>query len=185
VTHRIVLGAALAALALLAAACGGGEDDAPPPTPQGFVREQGVEWTFARPRDWSPIEVTQQSAGKQLLGFQSELGPSGLPAQVGLGLNPRYPNALGDAVQLAKETSEIKYPGYKVLDERKLDLPGADAYRIDAEYRSFQENPVAIRTVDLLVQTSKGTQMNFFVRASAADFERLDLDRVVETFRVR
>jgi hypothetical protein len=127
VSHRIVIGAALAALALLAAGCGGGEDDdAPPPVPQGFVREQGREWTFDRPRDWSPIEA-EPAPGKELLGFQSGIGPAGLPAQVGLGTNPRYTNELGQAVQLAKEQSEIKYPRYKVLDERELDLPGADA----------------------------------------------------------
>jgi hypothetical protein len=185
VSHRIVIGTALAALALLAAGCGGGDDDdTPPPVPQGFVREQGREWTFARPRDWSPIEA-EPAPGKELLGFQSGLGPAGLPAQVGLGTNPRYTNELRQAVQLAKEQSEIKYPRYKVLDERELDLPGADAYRIDAEYETFQDGPVPVRTVDLLVQTSGGTQMNFFVRAAADDFERLDLERVVSTFRVR
>jgi hypothetical protein len=185
VSHRIVIGAALATLALLAAGCGGGgDDDAPPPVPQGFVQEQGREWAFARPREWSPIEAAPE-AGKELLGFQSTLGPAGLPAQVGLGTNPRYTDGLGQAVQLAKEQSEIKYPRYEVLDEREVDLPGADAYRIDAQYESYQEDPVPVRTVDLLVQTSRGTQMNFFVRASADDFERLDLERVVSTFRVR
>jgi hypothetical protein len=183
-SHRIVIGAALAALTMLAAGCGGGDDNAPPPVPQGFVREQGAKWTFARPRDWAQIEA-QQTPGKELLGFQSGLGPEGLPAQVGLGLNPRYPGALGEAVQFAKEQSEIKYPGYKVLDEREIELAGADGYRIDAQYDSFQDDPVPVRTVDLLVQTSQGTQMNFFVRASAADFDRLDLERVVKTFRVR
>ena len=183
VSHRIVIGAALCALALLAAGCGG-DDDAPPPVPQGFVVEQGREWTFARPRDWSPIEA-EPTPGKELLGFQSGLGPAGLPAQVGLGTNPRYGNELGQAVQLAKEQSEIKYPGYEVLDERELELAGADAYRIDAEYDSFDDEPVRVRTTDLLVKTAGGTQMNFFVRAAADDFERLGLERVVSTFRVR
>ena len=183
VSHRIVIGAALCALALLAAGCGG-DDDAPPPVPQGFVVEQGREWTFARPRDWSPIEA-EPTPGKELLGFQSGLGPAGLPAQVGLGLNPNYPDELTQAVQLAKEQSQITYPGYKVLREREVELDGADAYRIDAQYDSFQEDSVPVRTVDLLVQTPDSTQMNFFVRAAASDFERLGLERIVATFRVR
>jgi hypothetical protein len=182
--RRLSLGAALAAVAILAPGCGGGDDDAPPPVPSGFVREQGRDWTFARPRGWSAVEAKPQP-GKELLGFESASGPAGLPAQVGLGLNPDYPNELDEAVQLAKEQSAITYPGYKVLREREVELAGADAYRIDAEYRSFQDDPVAVRTVDLLVQTPDDTQMNFFVRAAATDFERLDLERIVQTFRVR
>ena len=182
-SHRIVIGAALAVLAVLAPACGG-DEQSPPPVPDGFVREQGRAWTFARPREWSQIEA-RETPGKELLGFQSGLGPAGLPAQVGLGLNPNYPNELGQAVQLAKEQSQITYPGYKVLREREVELDGADAYRIDAQYDSFQEDPVPVRTVDLLVQTPDSTQMNFFVRAAATDFERLGLERIVETFRVR
>ena len=183
-SRRLLLGAALAALALLPAACGGDGDDAPPPLPSGFVREQGREWTFARPRDWSAVEA-DAAPGRELVGFESALGPAGLPAQVGLGLNPDYPNELAQAVQLAKEQSAIAYPGYKVLREREVELPGADAYRIDAEYRSFQDDPVPVRTVDLLVQTPGDTQMNFFVRAAATDFERLELERIVQTFRLR
>jgi hypothetical protein len=181
-TRRLVIFGV--ALAILAPACGGDDDDAPPPVPSGFVREQGREWTFARPREWSAVE-TKPTPGKELLGFQSALGSAGLPAQVGLGLNPDYPNELAQAVQLAKEQSEITYPGYKVLHEREVELAGANAYRIDAEYPSFQDDPVPVRTVDLLVQTPDDVQMNFFVRAAATDFERLDLERIVQTFRVR
>jgi hypothetical protein len=185
-TRRLTFGAALAALAILAPGCGGGggDDDPPPPVPDGFVREQGREWTFARPRDWSAVEANP-TPGKELLGFESAVGPDGLPAQVGLGLNPDYPNELSQAVQLAKEQSDITYPGYKVLREREVELAGADAYRIDAEYRSFQDDPVTVRTVDLLVQTPDDVQMNFFVRAAATDFDRLELERIVQTFRVR
>jgi hypothetical protein len=179
---RLLTGAALAVVALLAPGCGG--DDAPPPLPAGFVREQGREWTFARPRDWAAVDASP-APGKELLGFESALGPAGLPAQVGLGIGPDYPNALDQAVQLAKEQHKIAYPGYKVLREREVEIAGADAYRIDAEYRSFQDEPVPVRTVNLLVQTPGDTQMNFFVRAAAADFERLDLERIVQTFRVR
>jgi hypothetical protein len=181
-TRRLVIFGV--ALAILVPGCGGSGDDAPPPVPEGFVREQGREWTFARPRDWSAIEANA-TPGKELLGFESGLGPAGLPAQVGLGLNPDYPNELRQAVQLAKEQSEITYPGYKLLREQEVEIAGADAYRIDAEYRSFQDDPVPVRTVDLLVQTPDKVQMNFFVRAAAADFERLDLERIVETFSVR
>jgi hypothetical protein len=181
---RIAIGAALGGITALAAACGGDDAPAPPPTPSGFVREQGRQWTFARPRDWAAVEAAA-APGKELVGFQSPLGPAGLPAQVGLGLNPDYPNELAQAVQLAKEQSEITYPGYKVLEEREVELAGASAYRIDAEYRSFQDEPVPVRTVDLLVQTEDAVQMNFFVRAAATDFDRLGLERIVETFRVR
>ena len=177
---RYALGALLGGIAALAAACGGGD----PPAPSGFVREEGREWTFARPRDWSAVEAAA-APGKELVGFQSPLGPAGLPAQVGLGVNPDYPNALAQAVQLAKEQSEITYPGYKVLEAREIELAGADAYRIDAEYRSFQDEPVPVRTVDLLIQTEDAVQMNFFVRAAATDFDRLGLERIVETFRLR
>jgi hypothetical protein len=181
---RIAVGAALGSIAALAAACGGDDAPAPPPTPSGFVREEGRQWTFARPRDWSAIGAAA-APGKELVGFESAPGPAGLPAQVGLGIAPDYPNELSQAVQLAKEQSEITYPGYEVLEEREIELAGADAYRIDAEYRSFQDEPVPVRTVDLLIQTKDAVQMNFFVRAAASDFERLGLERIVETFRLR
>jgi hypothetical protein len=181
---RIAVGAALGGIAALAAACGGDDAPAPPPTPSGFVREEGRQWTFARPRDWSAIGAAA-APGKELVGFESAPGPAGLPAQVGLGIAPDYPNELSQAVQLAKEQSEITYPGYEVLEEREIELAGADAYRIDAEYRSFQDEPVPVRTVDLLVQTEDAVQMNFFVRAAASDFDRLGLERIVETFRLR
>jgi hypothetical protein len=181
---RLALGAVLGGIAALAASCGGEDPPAPPPTPSGFVREEGREWTFARPSDWSAV-TTAETPGKELIGFESALGPAGLPAQVGLGVNPDYPNRLSQAVQLAKEQSEITYPGYKVVEEREIELAGAEAYRIDAEYRSFQDEPVPVRTVDLLIQTEDAVQMNFFVRAAATDFDRLGLERIVETFRLR
>jgi hypothetical protein len=181
---RLLPAAALTLLALIAPGCGGGGDEGPPPVPSGFVREQGREWTFARPSDWSAVDA-EPAAGKELLGFESALGPAGLPAQVGLGIGRDYPNELGQAVRLAKEQHKISYPGYKILREQELELAGADAYRIDAEYASFQEESVPVRTVNLLVQTSDDTQMNFFVRAAASDFERLGLERIVDTFHVR
>jgi hypothetical protein len=180
-TRRV---AAILGLALLVPACGGGDEPPkPPPVPTGFVREEGREWTFARPSDWAKLQ-TKPAAGKQLVGFESAAGPTGLPAQVGLGIGHDFPNELAQAVQLAKEQSKITYPDYRVLREHRIELPGADAYRIDAEYSSFQDEPVPVRTVDLLVQTPGDVQMNFFVRAAATDFERLDLERIVRSFRV-
>jgi len=177
---------AVGAAALLAACGGGGEDPAPPaPVPAGFVAVQGKHYSFARPRDWVPIEVEPEK-GKEVLGFQQPGAPAGgLPAQVGLGVNPRYAGELDQAVRLAKDESRIVYPEYRITAERRVEMKGAKAYRIDAEYASFTEVPVKVRTVDLLVRTSAGVQLNFFVRSRAADFERLGLARILDTFRAR
>ena len=168
-------------------ACGGGEPErrAPAPVgppPAGFVTVQDPLYAYAHPAGWT--RVTGRSKG--LEGFQSAPGTSALPSQVGLGVNRRYPNTLRDAVRLAKDESRIVYPRYRILSERPVPLPGgARAWRIEAEYASFQEKPVTVRTVDLLVQTPDKVQMNFFVRAPLADFERERLGEVLDSFQLR
>jgi hypothetical protein len=41
-----------------------------------------------------------------------------------------------------------------------------------------------VRTIDLLVRTESGTQLDLLVRAPASDFEGTRLRDVVESFRV-
>ena len=173
---------------LALAACGGAEQPerrAPTPVqppPTGFVTVQDARYAYARPSGWT--RVTGRSKG--LVGFQSAPGSNDLPSQVGLGINPRFPNTLGDAVRLAKDESRIVYPRYRIRSERPVALPrGARGWRIDAEYASFQAKPVTVRTIDLLVQTPEKVQMNFFVRAPLADFERERLGEALDSFQLR
>lgn len=183
------LPAALAALAagLALPACGGDDRPAPRPVaapPAGFASAQGERWAFAYPRGWSRI-TRPDGRPTRITGFQDTSLSARLPVQAGVGVNADYRNELADAVRLAKDESRIAYPGYRVLDERRVKLPGARAYRIDAVYESFSEEPVSIRTTDLLVQTDDGVQMNFFVRGPEAEFERAGLAQIVRTFQVR
>lgn len=175
-----------AAMALLTACGGGGDKPAAKPAaePAGFETASGERWSFARPRGWEPIPV-QPDEGEELVGFQSGAGENGLQSQVGIGVKAGYRDALASAVRLAKDESRIVYPGYEVTGERTVQLAGAKAHRIDARYDSFQDEPVEVRTADLLVQTPDGLQINLFVRGPAADFERLGLERILDTFRVR
>ena len=181
---------ALGALCVLAG-CGGGDEPArpapPPPTPPGFEAVAGEHYTFARPSEWQAIPTSgEQPEGKELLGFQTpDGGAGGLPSQVGLGLNRAYRDPLAKAVALAKDENEIVYPEYEVLAERSVPMPGGEAYRIDAEYASFTEEPVRVKTVDLLVQTPEKVQLNFFVRGPAEDFDRLRLPEILDSFRLR
>jgi len=169
-------------------ACGGDESpERRPPAPvvappAGFVTVQDPLYAYAHPVGWT--RVTGRSKG--LAGYQSPPGANRLPSQVGLGVNRRYPNTLRDAVRLAKDESRIVYPRYRIRSERPVVLPrGARGWRIEAEYASFQDKPVTVRTVDLLVQTPEKVQMNFFVRAPLADFERERLDEVLDSFQLR
>jgi hypothetical protein len=147
-------------------------------------REAGERWSFAYPRGWQPIEA-QAEAGEELAGFQGPPGAGGLPSQVGIGVRAGSRDALATAVRLAKDQSRIVYPGYAITGERTLELAGATAHRIDARYQSFQDEPVEVRTADLLVRTADGVQMNLFARGPAADFERLGLDAVLDTLELR
>ena len=175
-------------LGCLLASCGGGGGPSPrptPPVPQGFVAATGRHYAFVRPRDWRPIQADAGAPGKVLVGFESSPGPSGLPSQVGIGIDPRYPHELRDAVRLAKDESRIVYPGYRITAEKTFPLDGAQALRIDAEYASFQDEPRPVRTVDVLAQTPEGVQLNFFVRGPAEDFDRLGLTSILDSFRIR
>ena len=190
------MGTVLAALGVLGAlgvlaGCGGADEPTrpapPPPTPPGFEAVAGEHYTFARPRDWQAIPTSgKQAEGKEILGFQSPgEGTGGLPSQVGLGLNRAYRDPLAKAVSLAKDENQIVYPEYEVLAERSVTVAGGEAYRIDAEYSSFTEAPVRVKTVDLLVQTPDRVQLNFFVRGPAEDFDRLRLPEILDSFRLR
>jgi len=80
--------------------------------------------------------------------------------QVGLGLAEDYPNSLEAAVDLVKGESRIVYPGYRITDERFID-------------------------VDLYIQTGDRVQLNLFVRGPAEDWDETRVQTMIDSLEVK
>jgi len=170
-------------LALAAAAgCGGGSGPVAPL--RGFVAVTGAHYSFARPAQWRAIDMREQG-GAEAVGWQSAPGAHGIPMQVGLGLAEDYPNSLEAAVDLVKGESRIVYPGYRITDERFINVEGARAYRIDSTYESFSEQPSTVRDVDLYIQTGDRVQLNLFVRGPAEDWDETRVQTMIDSLEVK
>lgn len=182
--------AALGSLALAGCGGGGGDEEASRPLPveppAGWTAVQGAGFAFARPAAFAPLPGRPRPEGEQLLGFERPAPPSGLPSQVGVGVEEDVADPLSAAVRLALEESRIAYPGHRVLRRSTPRVPGGGrAVRVDAEYEAFTEDRRRVRTVDLWVQTKGGRRLNLFARGPAADFDALGLDELPRTLRLR
>ncbi len=194
---RLLTAVSLATVVVTAAACGGGAgagkdsgDDTreaaatPVTAAAGWVTQRGEDWSFSHPDGWKDVSSADPGTGKESSIFQSPPGVQGIPSQIGIGTASRYKDPLKTAVRIARDINETRFPTYEVRKEGPFAVAGATGYEIDATYDSFTDEPVKVRIVDIYVQTPDKRQMNFFVRGPETDLEELDVDRVVDSFRV-
>jgi hypothetical protein len=196
-TPRAALAGLLAASVALTA-CGGGDDDGDdsgerpaasvpaPSVPSGFSLRRGQDYAFVYPSSWKVQPERKEPRGS----IQSVLGPageSGLPPQIAVGRTPRDSGSFDQALKAFRADSQVTRARWKVTAEHPVKLAGAtDARLIEASY--LQPTPKktteTVRTIDLLVRTERGTQLNLLVRAPETDFDRARLRAVVDSFRV-
>jgi hypothetical protein len=172
------------ALGLLAALAGCGGSKPAPRTepPAGFARYDRAGISFDRPATWTQDEPTPG-----LTEFYGTPGQGGLPPQVAVG-GETARNDLDDIVTLHKDMQKIRYPSYRVTEDRAVSLAGAaGAHKVDAEYSVHKpgSGPILLREVNLLVLTEDGRQLDFFVRSPAADFAGAKLDAIFDSFRLQ
>jgi len=153
--------------------------------PPGFSVYRGEGFSFAHPRRWAASREPQQN-GDVLIEVAGPTGAGGFGPQVANGYGPASAS-FNEIVELHKTSSQAVHSDYRVLNESRSAIDGArDAWVIEAEYLLAQPGgpPTRIRTINLLVLTEGGTQMNFFVRSPLSDFEASQLQRVFASFRL-
>jgi hypothetical protein len=177
----------LAALAALGAGCGGSDDSAAPPVPEGYRELRGPDWTLAHPAGWSVEAARRGSGGGSVREVLGTPGSTGLPPQVVVGRSQQAAGDLEAAALELKTDNRVRRSRWTVLSEKPVEVAGARAARmIEARYLEVAGAGTApVRTVDLLVRTPDGAQLDVLVRAPEADFDRSGLRKVLETFRVR
>jgi hypothetical protein len=188
---RPLLAAALAAT-LAIAGCGGGSDDhdrpqtVNAPVPSGFSLKRGPDYEFAHPSSWEVQPQRRESKGS----IQSVLGPAGtggLPPQIAVGRTPDDKGSFDMALRTWKADNQIRRARFKIVSERAVKLDGAsDARLIEARYLQAtpEKTTEMVRTLDLIVRTTSGTQLALLVRAPEGDFDKARLRAVVDSFRV-
>jgi hypothetical protein len=174
----------LSVLAVAAAGCGGSGGGGPAPAPKllaGFARYDASGVSFAHPSAW-----TFEKDKSGLIDFYGARGTGGFPPQVGIGIQAAR-NSLADTVRLHKGMQKVVYLKYRVTGEHNVTLAGATgARRIDAEYELKQPGKPAamVREVNLLVLTSDKRQLDFFVRAPAADYGAQPMDAILGSLHI-
>jgi hypothetical protein len=184
---------AILAASLTIAGCGGGDDDdekrpktVTAPVPEGFALKRGPDYAFSYPSSWEVQAERREPRG----AIQSVLGPAGaggLPPQIAVGRTPDDKGSFDMALRTWKADNQARRARFKILSERPVRLDGAaDARLIEAQYLQAtpEKTTETVRTIDLLVRTESGTQLDLLVRAPASDFEGTRLRDVVESFRV-
>jgi hypothetical protein len=188
---RPLLAAALSATLAIAGCGGGNDDDDRPqavnaPVPSGFSLKRGPDYAFAYPSSWKVQPERRESRGS----IQSVLGPAGtggLPPQIAVGRTPDDKGSFDMALRTWKADNQIRRARFKIVSERAMKLEGAtDARLIEARYLQAtpEKTTEMVRTLDLLVRTKSGTQLDLLVRAPEGDFDKARLRAVVDSFRV-
>jgi hypothetical protein len=157
-------------------ACGGSEDAA---TPSGFATLHGDGWTLAYPSSWEVSEVD----GSRLA--QGPKGAGGLAPQAAVARDSKPP-PFEVSLKAFKADQTLRRGNYEVTRDAAFDLAGAaDARVIEADYvEKTGGGTTPVRTIDLLVRTDDGEQLDFLMRAPRADFDRVRLDEVLDTIRL-
>jgi hypothetical protein len=172
----------LIATALVLAGCGGDDETAAPSSaPKGFTVLDGKSYTFAYPSGWTRIAATNT------LGAQGPKDAKGLAPQVAVAAGPGPGVSLDLAVEGFKGDNKIRRAGWKVTHEQDFKLPGASEARlIEARFDAVTgDTTTPVRSIDVLARDADGNQYDMIVRAPEADFDRLRLREVVDTFRIK
>jgi hypothetical protein len=172
-------------LALVLAGCGGSSSsssDKPASVPSGFKTMNGQGYSFAYPSSWQTLDNIE---GGQ--GAQGPKGTGGLAPQAAVGRG-EVTASLDNSVDGFIANNRIRRAGWKVVKDVDYDLDGAkDAHLIEATYNEVTSSSATtpVRTIDVLVQTDKGVALDLFLRAPEADFDRVRLREVLDTFRLK
>ena len=174
--RRVILVTAI--LGLLAGCGSGGGSDAP--VPKDFETLSGEGWSLAYPAGWTVSEVE----GSRLA--QGPKGTGGLAPQAAVArqLKPPPFEIMLDAF---KSDQTLRRGNWKITRDAKYELEGADqAQVIEADYiEKTGTGTTPVKTIDLLVRTKQGAQLDFLMRAPRADFDRGRLGEVLDTIRLK
>jgi hypothetical protein len=165
--------------ALVIAGCGGGGGGSSADVPDGFKTLTGDGWTLAYPATWEVSEVN----GSRLA--QGPKGVGGLAPQTAVARDLKPP-PFELSIDAFKSDQTLRRGNWKITRDAEFDLDGANAARvIEADYiERTGAGTTPVKTIDLLVRTKDGTQLDFLMRAPQADFDRVRLDEVLDTIRL-
>jgi hypothetical protein len=165
-------------VALLIAGCGGGETESAA-VPEGFKSLAGDGWTLAYPSGWEVSEVD----GSRLA--QGPKGEGGLAPQAAVARDVKPP-PFDVSLEAFKSDQFVRRGNWKITRDAAFKLDGADKARvIEADYiEKTGTGTTPVRTIDLLVRTQDGAQLDFLMRAPSADFDRVRLNEVLDTIRL-
>lgn len=170
--------AALLIVACWIAGCGGGGGSSAD-LPEGFKSLSGDGWTLAYPAGWEVSLVN----GSRLA--QGPKGVGGLAPQAAVARDVKPP-PFEISLDAFKSDQTLRRGNWKVTKDAKFELDGADEARvIEADYiEKTTGGTTPVRTIDLLVRTKDGAQLDFLMRAPQADFDRVRLNEVLDTIRL-
>lgn len=171
----------LLALVVLAGCGGDGAKAEPAAVPKGFKLLDGPTYTFAYPEAWSQVK------GEGILGAQGPKDATGLAPQAAAAYGPGPGVSLDIAIDGFKADNSTRRGNWKVTREEDYKLDGAEEARlIEARYLAVTgDDTTPVRSIDVLARDAKGNQYDFIVRAAEADFDRLRMQEVLDTFRLK
>ena len=165
---------------LVLAGCGADEGGGSAAAPDGFKTLTGDDWTLAYPSGWDVSEVD----GSRLA--QGPKGTGGLAPQAAVARDVKPP-PFDTSIDAFKSDQTLRRGNWKITRDAKFDLDGAkDARVIEADYiEKTGTGTTPVKTIDLLVRTKSGAQLDFLMRAPQADFDRVRLNEVLDTIRLK
>jgi hypothetical protein len=169
----------LLGVALMLSACGGEDGASSGATPDGFKTLTGDGWSLAYPSSWAVSEVD----GSRLA--QGPKGTGGLAPQAAVARDVKPP-PFSVSLDAFKSDQTLRRGNWKVTRDAKFSLDGAKEARvIEADYiEKTGAGTTPVKTIDLLVRTTSGAQLDFLMRAPQADFDRVRLNEVLDTIRI-
>jgi hypothetical protein len=170
--------AAVLIVAMVIAGCGGGGSSSAE-APEGFKTLSGDGWSLAYPAAWQVSEAN----GSRLA--QGPKGVGGLAPQTAVARDVKPP-PFEIALDAFKADQTLRRGNWKITRDAEFKLDGADAARvIEADYvEKTGTGTTPVRTIDLLVRTEDGAQLDFLMRAPSQDFDRVRLNEVLDTIRL-
>jgi hypothetical protein len=186
--HPRAVAALLFVLLLTAAACGGsgGDEQAAAAVPAGFATYQAARYSIAYPAGWQVSEQPNSGGGAPTVVIQGPAGAGGFAPQIAVGHNTGYSSDFDDAMEIYRLTA-IGQTGTVVSDQPTQLAGAARAQR--TEYTEPQQGTdgqrYTIRVVDLHALTPARTMYDVLVRAAQEDFDRAQLTKALDTFRVK